>query len=116
MDQYSRGHVLLRTGVHGALVRGVHVLEVDVDAAGGSLHGGGGLDVMPRPLLADHDDGVTDLDLGVHHAAAGPGETQDLLRPERLGLELDGLRRILDGHGSGDGMKSLGSMGYVGHG
>src|SRR5712692_6144599 len=60
------GHDDLGAGAHRLLEGGVHVGHVGVQVTGGRAHRGRRPASHARLLLAQHEDGVADLQLGVH--------------------------------------------------
>ncbi len=69
--------------------------------AGCNLTAGGG--------VREHDDGVSDLKLRMGDVAARGGHAHALGGAERPLVELDGLRRVVDGKKRGEGVVALGN-------
>src|SRR5262245_38114694 len=71
-----------------------------------------------RALFAEHNNRVSDLDLGVDDAAVGPRHTRELLGAECALVELDGVGGTANDDGGVDGVVSRGrrAAGRVRHG
>ena len=111
-------HVLRGHGDGGAgfgcLLDGlVAVLGVDMHSDGRRAERFGMAGLAAAPLgevVGDHDDGVTDFDLGVHEFARAVGRVHaaDLLGSEGLLVEIDCLGGAVDAKVGGDGVEAVG--------
>src|SRR5438132_3507249 len=102
-EHVGEGHDDLRAGLHRPLERLVDVGHVDVQVTGGPAHRSRRPASHARLLIAQHEDGVADLELGVHEGlAVGPGYAHQLLGAQGALVEVDRLGPVTDGERGGD--------------
>src|SRR5216117_354568 len=79
-EHVAEGHDDLRAGLHRPRERLVDVGHVDIQVTGGSAHRSRRPAPPARLLIAQHEERVADLELGVHDAlAVGAGDAHHLL-------------------------------------
>src|SRR6267143_82825 len=74
----------------------IHIVRVDVQVQGRGARGRGRLRIASREFVAHHEDRIPDLNRRVHQRSIRPWRAVNLLRSERLLVELDRLCRTID--------------------
>src|SRR5262249_15485563 len=105
----------LGAGLHRAIEGLIDVFTVDHEARGRPVERLWRRAAPLRVLVAEHDDGVADANLGVHHLAVGRVHAHGLLGAEGLLVERNGLGRVADGQIRRDDVVALGNRLHLAH-
>src|SRR6266516_671176 len=102
------GHHGLGAGGDSALKNFVNIGQVEVNSDGGSI------ELLRRAaaelgkLVTEHEDGIADLELGVHDAfAIGARHATDFFCAEDILVKIDSGRGVADVQVRSDGMKTV---------
>lgn len=108
-ERVGDGHPHGATGFDGAVEGGVGVREIEVqeDARAAPAFGRKG---VRRHFAAEHEDGIADGQLGVHHVfAIGRHEPRIFPRAESFFVELNGRRTVGHDDVRGERVESIGN-------
>src|SRR5262245_55693536 len=83
-------------GLERAIEDIVHILDIEQDADARSAERLRTVMTHLGRLIGQHDDGITDFDLGMPDFAAGPFHAEELSGVKRPLVEVDGLSSVLD--------------------